>query len=273
MGRGGASRSGESAALSGGPKLPLDVADLISATIRESVAGWRGATRYRKPLLASVAADDRRFAELKRVVDPRHMLPEDLVPGARSVASFFLPFDEGIVEANADAREEVAPEWAVAYLETNELIERIADQLTEALARHGIRAGAEPPSGRYDRRTFTSTWSHKSIAVIAGLASFGAHHMAITDSGCAGRFGSLVLDQELPWAAREQTQRCLHIASGGCLECVRRCPVGALSDEGAVDKQLCWSRCRRVAEAFEAVGAASVCGKCAVGPCALRAAA
>jgi epoxyqueuosine reductase len=252
---------------------PSDVAELISATIRESAAGWRGTTRYREPLVASVAADDRRFAQLKDVVGPRHMLPGDLVPAARSVASFFLPFDEEVVEANAGVEEEVAPEWVVAYLETNALIERTTDRLVELLARHGVRAAAEPPSGRYDRRTFTSTWSHKSVAVIAGLGSFGVHRMAITDSGCAGRFGSLVLDCELPWGRRGKTERCLHIASGGCLECVKRCPVGALSDEGAIDKHLCWARCRRVADAFESVGAASVCGKCALGPCALQAAA
>ncbi|MEE8571702.1 MAG: epoxyqueuosine reductase [Gemmatimonadota bacterium] len=252
---------------------PSDVAELISATIRESVAGWRGATKYREPLLASAAADDRRFAELKRVVNPRHMLPEDLVPAARSVASFFLPFDEDVVEANAGVQGEVAPEWVLAYLETNVLIEQVTGRLVELLVRHGVRAAAEPPSGRYDRRTFTSTWSHKSVAVIAGLGSFGVHRMAITDSGCAGRFGSLVLDCELPWGGREQTERCLHIASGDCLECVQRCPVGALSDEDGIDKQLCWTRCRRVAETFEGVGAASVCGKCALGPCALRAAA
>lgn len=252
---------------------PSFVAELISATIRESVAGWRGATKYRGPLMASAAADDRRFAELKRVVDPRHMLPEDLVPAARSVASFFLPFDEEVVEANAGAQEEVAPEWAVAYLETNELIERITDRLIEALAPRGVRAAAEPPSGHYDHHTFTSTWSHKSVAVIAGLASFGVHRMAITDSGCAGRFGSLVLDCELPWGGRKQTERCRHIASGDCLECVKRCPVGALSDEGAIDKQLCRARCRRVARTFEGVGAGGICGKCALGPCALQAAA
>lgn len=251
---------------------PSDVAEIISATIRECVAGWHGATKYREPLLASAAADDRRFAELKDVVDLRHMLPEDLVPSARSVASFFLPFEAEVVEANAAARGEVAPEWALAYVETNALIEQVTDRLVELLARHGVRAAAEPPTGRYDRRTFTSTWSHKSVAVVAGLGSFGVHRMAITDAGCAGRFGSLVLDCELPWGGREHIERCLHIASGGCLECVKRCPVGALSADGAIDKQLCRARCNHGAAALGGIGTAAVCGKCALGPCALQAA-
>jgi len=251
---------------------PSDVAEIISAGIRESVAGWRGATKYREPLLGSAAADDRRFAVLRKVVNPRHMLPDDLVTGARSVVSFFLPFDDEVVRANAAVEGEAAREWVLAYLETNALIEQVTGGLIELLARNGVRAAAEPPSGRFDRHTLTSTWSHKSVAVIAGLGSFGVHRMAITDSGCAGRFGSLVLDCEPPWGGREPTERCLHIASGGCLECVKRCPVGALSGDGAIDRQLCWASCRRVAEKHDGLGNAAVCGKCALGPCSLRAA-
>ena len=52
-------------------------------------------------------------SELWRVVHPTHMLPHDLLPGARSVVSFFLPFAPWVLEANTRHREQVAREWAV----------------------------------------------------------------------------------------------------------------------------------------------------------------
>jgi epoxyqueuosine reductase len=119
------------------------------------------------------------------------------------VISFFLPFEPMVVEANAQHREKVAREWVVAYAETNDFIGRITKALTERLAERGIRAAAEPATHNFDPVTLVSRWSHKSVAVIAGLGSFGLHHLVITDAGCAGRSGSLVVDAGLASSAVE----------------------------------------------------------------------
>jgi len=257
----------------------VELIELTTTTIRRQVAGADTITRYREPLVAFVAADDPRFAELKRVVHPTHMLPGDLLPGARSVVSFFLPFDERVVQANARERERVAREWAVAYVETNALIGRINAALIEQLAGRGIRAAAEPATHNFDPVTLVSRWAHKSVAVIAGLGSFGLHHLVITDAGCAGRFGSLVLDadpsglgssgQGLPASHLPPRERCLYFHDGSCLECVLRCPAGALDESGELDKQRCRTHCHATSEGFEDLGDAHVCGKCTFGPCAL----
>jgi len=126
-----------------------DLAQFIEITIRQLVAGAGTVTGYRQPLVGFAAAEDPRFSDLRRVAGPSHLLPAGLLPGARSVVSFFLPFAPWVVEANANPsgvgqhREEVAREWAVAYVETNALIGRITAHLVEALARQGIRAAAE----------------------------------------------------------------------------------------------------------------------------------
>jgi epoxyqueuosine reductase QueG len=195
------------------------------------------------------------------------MLPQELLLGARSVVSFFLPFASWVVEANTRHREQVAEEWARAYVETNALIGRITSHLVEALAGRGVHAAAEPATHNFDPVSLISRWSHKSVAVIAGLGSFGLHHMAITDSGCAGRFGSLVLEAELPITPIEPRERCLYFHDGSCLECVFRCPVQALDESEPIDKHHCYQRLRRVAQEFEHLGLADVCGKCAIGPC------
>jgi epoxyqueuosine reductase QueG len=245
----------------------LELGQAITDCIRQQVQEAEGVTAYREPLIGFASAHDPRFLELREVVHPSHMMPQDLLPGASSVVSFFLPFVPSIVEANARQREEVAREWAVAYVETNKLIGQITGHLIEVLGGQGIRAAAEPATHNFDPETLVSRWAHKSVAVIAGLGSFGLHQLVITDAGCAGRFGSLVVDSELPSSLSEPVERCLFHHDGSCLECVTRCPVGALDASEPLDKQVCWRRCQAVAEAFAEVGRADVCGKCAIGPC------
>lgn len=248
----------------------LELAEFITATIRREVVEAGTITGYREPLVGFISADAPRFRDLPRVAEPTHMMPGDLLPGARSVISFFLPFDLQVIEANAEHKDKVAHEWAESYVETNALIGRITARLIESLGERGVRAAAEPATGNFDPVTLVSSWSHKSVAVIAGLGSFGLHHLVITDSGCAGRFGSLVIDADLPATKAEPKERCLYFYDRSCLECVLRCPVDALDEDDTIDKSRCWNRCRDVSRQYEHLGQAHVCGKCAVGPCALK---
>ena len=248
----------------------MELEQLISTTIKRLVAKSDTSTRYREALVAFVPADDVRFADLANLVDARHLMPQQLLPTARSVISFFLPFERSVVDANARQREQVAREWLVAYTETNALIGRIIACLIEQLGELGISAAAEPATGNFDPVTLSCRWSHKSVAVMAGLGSFGLHHMVITDAGCAGRFGSLVVDAELPTTAGAAKQRCLAFYDGSCQACVLQCPVGALSPQGDLDRQKCWAHIGKVCA--ELGVPASVCGKCAIGPCSFESA-
>jgi len=251
---------------------PAQLAKLITATIHREVIEAAIMTRHRSPLVGFAAASDPRFADLQRLVEPTHLLPADLLPGARSVVSFFLPFECGVVIANMAHREKVATEWARAYVETNALINGITARLIETLAGYGVRAATMPATHNFDPVTLVSRWSHKSVAVIAGLGSFGLHHLVITDAGCAGRFGSLVLDADLPVTRAEPVERCLYYYDGSCVECIHACPVAALSEAGAIDKQRCWERLLNITQQFAHLGTADVCGKCSLGPCALESA-
>lgn len=249
-----------------------ELANRITITIRQQVDEAGTMTEFREPLVSSVSASDPRFLDLQRVVHPSHMLPHDLLPGARSVVSFFLPFAPWVLEANARHKEQVAREWAVAYVETNALIGRITARLIEMLAERGIGAAAEPATYNFDPDTLVSRWAHKSVAVVAGLGSFGLHQLVITEAGCAGRFGSLVLDAELPHAPVAARERCLYLHDGSCVECVMRCPIAALDVSEPLDKEQCWHRCQAVGEEFSHLGLADICGKCAIGPCSFESA-
>ncbi len=255
--------------------MPVDSRELaqsIGDAVRNEAVEADTVTEYREPLVGFADAGDLRFRELRRVVNPRHMMPEDLLSGARSVVSFFVPFDPQVIEANAREGKAVAQEWAVAYVETNDLIGRITNRLIEVLAARGLRGAAEPATGNFEIESLTSHWSHKSVAAIAGLGSFGLHQMIITDAGCAGRLGSLVTDAQLPSAALEPTDRCLYLHDGSCGECVQRCPMNALSENNDIDRRRCWNRCLEVAQVYAHLGTAQVCGKCATGPCSFQSA-
>ena len=253
-------------------KHPVSLLSSITDAVRDIVADASTVTAYRAPLVGFADAHDPRFRELRRVADLNHLMPQDLLPGAQSVISFFVPFGPGVVKANAGDREEVAREWALAYVETNELITRTAGHLVKLLSQHSVRAASEPPTDSFDPVKLVSQWSHKSVAVIAGLGSFGLHHMVITDAGCAGRFGSVVTDAPLPSTSSGHKERCLYFYDGSCRSCITRCPVGALNELKGIDKQRCWSRCLEVAEFFSHLGSCEVCGKCAIGPCAFQSA-
>ncbi|MGD9100897.1 MAG: epoxyqueuosine reductase, partial [Anaerolineae bacterium] len=76
----------------------------------------------------------------------------------------------------------------------------------------------------------------------------------------------------LPITPAEPRQRCLYFHDGSCLECVARCPVGALDENDPLDKQRCYDRLLSVSQEYAHLGLADVCGKCAVGPCAFESA-
>ncbi len=249
-----------------------ELATFITTAIKRQVDEPGTLTDYREPLVGFAAADDPRFSELRQVASPTHLLPQNLLPGARSVVSFFLPFAHWVVQANAQNKKMVAEEWTNAYIETNTLINRITAHLVDSLAERGVRAAAEPATHNYDPVSLTSHWSHKSVAVIAGLGSFGLHHMVITDSGCAGRFGSLVIDANLPATPTEPKVRCLYFYDGSCLDCILRCPVNALDENGQIDKDRCLQRLRSVASEYAYLALADACGKCAIGACSFEAA-
>jgi len=246
-----------------------DLLATIESWVIATIAAADGTTGYGRPLLGTASAADPRFARLTAAVCPEHLQPSDLVPEAQGVLAFFLPFTAELIQRNR-RDPYVAREWAVAYIETNALINTICQRLVEQLAGIGIKAAFQPPTHNFDRQRLVSVWSHRHVAEICGLGSFGLNHMLITPSGCAGRLGSLVLDQLLPPTPRNDRPVCRHFTKQTCLACVRRCPSGALTVEG-LDRHRCYAYLLAVAAHFSDLGTCDVCGKCLTGPCALTA--
>lgn len=243
--------------------------ELIESTINRVIAENKpeGRTAYRTPLIGYAKADDPLFQQLKTAVGPGHHLPADLLPQAATVLAFFLPFTRELVEIN---REDpyVAKLWALAYVETNKLISQCCEEIASALADKGVNAAWQKPTHNFDPEQLRARWSHKHVAYICGLGEFGLHHMLITPSGCAGRFGSMVIDVPLAPTPRRAGQPCLYYRQGKCLVCVKKCPTGALTEKG-LNRQKCYSYLLEVDSFYSGLGMCDACGKCATGPCAV----
>lgn len=223
-------------------------------------------TAWGVPLVGFAAADDPLFEQLKTVVSPTHAVPSDLLEDGMSVVAFFLPFPKAVTSTNIKERLS-SPEWAVGYIETNELIKQLGDYLKEIFTAEGEKIVTVPATHNWIKDTLISNWSHRHVAYIAGLGRFGLNNMLITDKGCCGRVGSLVTSAVIEPDARPETEACLYKYDASCKKCIGKCVNEALF-EGSFDRFKCYEQLLKNVEEHKSVGYADVCGKClAAVPC------
>lgn len=215
---------------------------------------------WRTPLIGFADAADAGFLSLRASACADHLMPDDVLPGARSVISYFLPFSKALLGSNVGSVL-ASDAWAEAYLLTNAMAAALNEHLIRYLDAIGFRAAA--PNASFDPQRLLSRWSQRHVAYLAGLGSFGLNNMLIGPSGCGGRYFSIVTDMPLP-ADPRAPQRCLYKQNGTCALCARRCPANALL-ETHFDRARCYAQCHINQQRTPG---AEVCGKCVVGlPC------
>ncbi|MBW1697687.1 MAG: epoxyqueuosine reductase [Deltaproteobacteria bacterium] len=233
--------------------------------------GRLGAAGFWKSPLLVTASIDERFSSLRQIAAKNHLHPHELLASARSVIVFFIPFKEELVREN-QIGDRPCRNWGLAYVQTNDLIGRLARKLSDFLAASGRKSELTPATHNFDEKTLTARWSHKHLAYLAGLGRFGTHHMLITPAGCAGRLGSLVTEAELgAQPIIETDEACLLKAGEQCGQCITACPVNAISDSG-FDRKRCWDRLNDNYQTLTCYSdlpeTTHVCGKCvAMMPC------
>lgn len=218
-------------------------------------------TNWGEPLVRVAAANDPLWTERVRLISGTHCTPEDMLPGAKSVICYFIPFERQTVISNVGG-DLPSEEWDTAYLETNVMLGELKNHLRTLLAESGCRGDEKPPVYNYSTDGYVSDWSHKTAAFIAGLGTFGLHNMLITEKGCCGRLGSIVTDLELQADPRTEKENCLFFAEGICGACISRCPAGAISRDGYCRKT-CGDRIYATPMRTTELGTADTCGKCA----------
>lgn len=243
-----------------------ELAAYITQQIKQDVERNNPNGYYREPLIGFSSADDPLYKELKTLIGPQHLYPQDILPEVKTIVSFFVPFSEKVVKSNR-VGQDASPEWAATYYEANQLINSISEKLKKALCAQGIQADTVGATHAWDEETMRAPWSHRSAAFIAGLGRFGLNRLLITEKGCAGRYGSVFIAEELVPTSRSTEERCLYYRKGTCRYCLTHCVRDALS-ENTLDVRICYDQCLHNDRLYSEVPVCDVCGKCAVGPCA-----
>ncbi|MDA3955278.1 hypothetical protein [Oceanispirochaeta sp.] len=225
---------------------------------------------WREALTSYALIDDRPFHMLKSWVREDHLMPTDLLPNAESVICFFIPFTREITCSN----EEGVPAsrtWGEAFVKTNLLIDEISDEITMMLETGGFNCARLPATESFDTDSLTSRWSHRHVAYISGLGTFGKNNMLITKAGCSGRLGSIITDAPLTSSPLPEEEYCIEKEGNICGQCVSRCARGALTSEN-YDRHSCYNQCLDNGKNLGTADLMDVCGKCLTRlPCTFRA--
>lgn len=208
-----------------------------------------------QPFLGLAKGDDSYFGFLKEHIGPFHWSPREAFqlkyPGQineSTLSVVSIAFPQTMETKEAQAKEKVAPsrEWIVTRGEWEPLMKEFSGKLTKKLEDMGIRSVSidllpEFSRAQSDKLGTASTWSHRHIAYLAGLGTFGLSDGLITQKGKAVRFTSLIVEAELQPTERtykDYNEWCLFFKDGSCGVCIKRCPAHAIQREGH-DKVLC----------------------------------
>lgn len=266
------------------------IRDFCSSTANRLNRG-SGEPAWGDPQIAYARGDDPLFDQLKADIGSFYWTPREAFALAYpaveidssqlAVICYILPQTEA---TRLDQRAETkvpAERWARSRFHGEEFNCALRLHLASELSKAGCPAVAPERLDSFDYRQserfgLASNWSERHTAWVAGLGTFGLSDGLITRVGKAVRFGSVVVKMELEATPRPYSGHqdwCLWYAKATCGACMRRCPVGAITEEGH-DKPKCFDYIRNVTTPYvrEHYGTgATPCGLCQVKiPCESR---
>jgi epoxyqueuosine reductase QueG len=248
-----------------------NIIETIKSTIIDYGTNNQSSYFWKDPIIEIISANDNKLNILKKVISVDHFMPNDILPDAKSIISFFIPFQDSIVKNNIEGTM-ASKEWAMAYIKTNDLIKIINENIEKLMKKEGYKTGKIPATHNFDKDKLISNWSHRHIAYIAGIGTFGINNMLITKNGCCGRFGSIVVNYEFNEYRQdiEIKEKCINKVNGSCGICIDKCIVNAY-ENNKFNRHKCYKQCLENDEFHKTNGNASVCGKCIVGlPCSVK---
>ena len=257
---------------------PVNYLDKETA-LQPDLAGMRF---YDAPLMAVAAAGDPIFTQLKagEAVGPLFMTPEEWLPGAQSVISFFLPFTGRIITANIGKSTDIAAEWLHGRIEGQIAMIAMIENLHSMLTDSGYSAVIPATDERFksgkksdfisrggeESPGYTSNWSERHVAYACGLGTFGLSRGLITKKGTAGRFTSIITDLSLEADVRPYSRYDEYCSL--CGECAKMCPAGAIDVKKGKNMAVCAAfveECRKKYDPYYGCGKCNVGVQCATG--------
>jgi len=191
---------------------------------------------YDPPLVGFAAAADPLFPEYKEIIGDLFRTPNEWLPRAVTVISYFLPFSEEVRISNR-APGLASLQWLHGRFNGEEFNNKMRRFVISELQKTGAKALAPviEPGFITDFKRFASNWSERHVAYASGLGTFSLNRALITPRGMAGRFGSVITDLYFEPSSRPYThpfQNCPSTDNRKCGACIERCPAGAITTEG-----------------------------------------
>jgi epoxyqueuosine reductase QueG len=125
----------------------------IVETIKSAIAVYEKNNRpnyvWKEPVIEIISAQNEELPTLKHAVSPEHLMPPDILADAKSIISFFLPFDDRVVKSNIGGVF-ASREWARCYIQTNDLIKTINDEIEILMKKSGNKTGKIPATHNFD---------------------------------------------------------------------------------------------------------------------------
>lgn len=228
------------------------------------------------------------FESYKEHVGPFHWTPleayqlaypDDPVTAEElTVVSYILLQTEATKSDNRKQDKWPAERWARSRIFGEHANEALRRHVADALVDSGINASAptlipEWSTEQSEKFFIASKWSERHAAHASGLGTFGLCDGLITAKGKAMRAGSVIARVNIEATPRPYDHHqayCLFFTENECGECIKRCPVNALSKKGGHDKPICLAFLNKTAkyveENYKFVGYG--CGLCQTGvPC------
>ncbi|MFL0198860.1 hypothetical protein ACJDU8_25410 [Clostridium sp. WILCCON 0269] len=213
-----------------------------------STLGKPNEIMWERPLIGVAAGDDHFYDFLKEHIGEFHWNPEEAFRlkyeecvDKRNLRTVSMVFPQAAITKQAQAQNTKCPsrEWIVSRGEWEPLMKEFSGKLVNKLADMGIRSVSidlqpEFSTVKSEKLGLASKWSHRHIAYLAGLGTFGLSDGLITERGKAVRITSLIIEAPLTLTERLYTSHnewCLYYKDGSCGACIKRCPANAITSE------------------------------------------
>ncbi len=212
-----------------------------------------GTPIFDAPLVCVASADDPLFQRIHddiEILGPDFRMPQEWLPGAKSIVSIFFPLSDSVRVSNQGNLNIPSHEWLHGRVEGHEFIHAVSKRFVSLLNRSGFDTciPALEPSLQVNKRSpeeaeglpmFTSSWSERHVAWVSGLGTFGLCTHLITAKGKAGRYASVITTADLEPTPRPYGEDPFAYCTR-CGMCTKYCPVDALSLEHGKDFHTCW---------------------------------
>lgn len=217
-----------------------------------------GMKMFEDAIVGICRADDECLAELvndKNLEERKSFTliepSEFWLPGAKSIISIFSPFTEQVRVSNRGGSDP-SVEIRHARIEGQQFLNALAKHMVDFFTSEGYEAVAPSIDPRMNMKTemfdkkvqsgkhYSSNWSERHIAYVAGLGTFSLSDSFISEKGSAGRATSIITTMEFDKDEyADENKKGVYENCSKCGACISNCPVDAISFEKGHDQGIC----------------------------------